>query len=65
VSPPRRGELTQAEVRARWEKYKELRAVQQGRVYYLSDDFLTIPGPRFPQALKKLAQVVHAERPLS
>ncbi len=48
-----------AEVRRDWEKVGTVAAVRNGRVHVLTEDFITIPGPRFVQLLEKLAEIIH------
>lgn len=44
-----------------WQKLSRLKALQNHRIYLLSQDYMNIPGPRFWQALEQFAQVIHPE----
>lgn len=46
-----------AEIVAAWRSLAELRAVQTGRVFVVSDDYVTIPGPRFVKTLARFAEI--------
>lgn len=37
--------------------FKDLKAVRNNNVYYINDDFASIPGPRFPKLLAKIANL--------
>lgn len=50
------------EIVTAWQAFPHLRAVQAGRVYVVSDDYVTIPGPRFIQTLEKFADLLAANR---
>jgi ABC-type Fe3+-hydroxamate transport system substrate-binding protein len=38
-----------------------LRAVREGSIHFLTDDYLLIPGVRVAQTVKKLARIIHPE----
>ena len=42
--------------------WKELKAVQAGRVYTVDDDLISRPGPRLGQALEQVARVLYPQR---
>jgi iron complex transport system substrate-binding protein len=44
-----------------WAKLREVSAVKTGRVHLFTDDFDTVPGPRFILTLEKMARVIHPE----
>jgi iron complex transport system substrate-binding protein len=44
-----------------WNVLTRVRAVESGRVYVLTEDFVSIPGPRFILILEKLSRVLHPE----
>lgn len=46
---------------ADWHAVRGLRAAAAGRVFVFTEDYVTIPGPRFVLLLKKLARVMHPE----
>jgi iron complex transport system substrate-binding protein len=46
-----------------WNVLASLAAVKHGRVHALTDDFVTIPGPRFILALERVARLLHPEAP--
>ncbi len=39
--------------------WSEMPAVQNGRVYVIDDDIVTIPGPRLISALEQMAEILH------
>jgi iron complex transport system substrate-binding protein len=43
-----------------WRQFPELPAVQQGRVVVLSDDYASIPGPRYITLAERLSKVICA-----
>jgi len=44
-----------------WEKLPMLPAVKLGNIYFLSDDFLLIPGIRVDQTVRRMAELLHPE----
>ncbi len=44
-----------------WASLPDLQAYQKQRIYILTQDYLTIPGPRVGQALMDLARCIHPE----
>lgn len=48
-------------LRADWRAMSDLAAVRQGRIVYLDEDFLLIPGPRIAQIAECLARAIHPE----
>ncbi|MDC0357747.1 helical backbone metal receptor [Oligoflexia bacterium] len=42
-----------------WSKLSHLDAVKNKRVYLLKDDFISIPGPRYVEALKRFVGILH------
>jgi iron complex transport system substrate-binding protein len=44
-----------------WANLPEVSAVKTGRVHFFTDDFDTVPGPRFILTLEKMARVIHPE----
>lgn len=42
-----------------WGAFPELPAVQNGRVFSVSDDYASIPGPRYMQLVEKIAALLH------
>lgn len=44
-----------------WEALPALRAVKDGNVHILGDDFVVVPGPRFILLLERIASIVHPE----
>jgi len=46
-------------IRRAWANWKSIPAVAKGRVYILTEPYLTIPGPRMGLAAEKLAEVIH------
>jgi iron complex transport system substrate-binding protein len=54
-------EVTAAEAAADWSAVSDLRAVREGRVHILLDDFVVIPGPRIVDTVKTVAELLHPE----
>jgi iron complex transport system substrate-binding protein len=48
---------------ASWHALPTLRAVQTGRVYVFTHDFLPVPGPRLLRFVGELARALHPEAP--
>ncbi len=44
-----------------WQSLPELKAVQAGRVYLLTEQYAFIPGPRFLKLARRLAELIHPE----
>jgi iron complex transport system substrate-binding protein len=41
--------------------YDQLKAVQNGHVYAIVDDLVTLPGPRTVEGLEQMAKIIHPE----
>lgn len=54
-------EVTAAEAAADWNAVSDLRAVREGRVHILVEDFVVIPGPRIVDTVKRVAELLHPE----
>lgn len=52
-------EADAARSRAAWAALASIPAVRSGRIYFLSGDYLVIPGSRVPRAAEAFARVVH------
>jgi ABC-type Fe3+-hydroxamate transport system substrate-binding protein len=52
-------EARKAAVRALWKKYPALKAVVNGRVYSVAEDYLVVPGPRVVAAARAFARMLH------
>ena len=50
-------------LRRAWDNLSLLRAVKHRRVYVLSDDYMTVPGPRFVEALERFAEILSNAQP--
>ncbi len=50
-----------AESLAFWRSLPRLRAVGEGRVHLVADDWAVVPGPRFVLLLEELARILHPE----
>lgn len=44
-----------------WASLSSVSAVKNHRIYHFSQDYMVIPGPRFPRVLEKFAQAIHPE----
>jgi iron complex transport system substrate-binding protein len=42
-----------------WNVLRSLRAVRSNRVYVFTEDFLSVPGPRFVRFTESVARVIH------
>ena len=47
-----------AHVRGFWSRFPTVPAVREGRIIVLSDDFASIPGPRYIELAEKVSQVI-------
>jgi iron complex transport system substrate-binding protein len=48
-----------ARSREAWAALASIPAVKSGRIYFLSGDYLVIPGPRLPRAAEAFARAIH------
>jgi iron complex transport system substrate-binding protein len=46
-------------VRRDWLSLSKISAIKNNRLFFLTDEADTVPGPRFPQTLEKLSQAFH------
>ncbi|MCS7305569.1 MAG: helical backbone metal receptor [Thermoguttaceae bacterium] len=53
--------LSREQILADWQSLAGLRAVREGRVYVLDEDFVFRPSPRFILLVEKLAPLLHPE----
>jgi iron complex transport system substrate-binding protein len=44
-----------------WRTLSSIPAVRNGRIHFLSGDYLVVPGPRFAQATEAFARVLHPD----
>jgi ABC-type Fe3+-hydroxamate transport system substrate-binding protein len=44
-----------------WNKLSILTAVKKGKIYFLADDYLLIPGVRVAQTAEHLGRIIHPE----
>lgn len=54
-------DLTIEEVAADWLELGDVRAVRDGRVHVLLDDYVVIPGPRIVMTVRTVAELLHPE----
>jgi iron complex transport system substrate-binding protein len=47
--------------RRQWDLLRPLKAVKTDRVYVFTEDFLSVPGPRFVRFAETLARALHRE----
>ena len=45
-----------------WERWKDIPAVRNGKIYFIDPDLINRPGPRIVEGLEKLAVMIHPER---
>lgn len=56
------GEMkAKASALADWQQLPGVDAVSAGKIFYLAEDFITVPGPRFILLLEKLGKLLHPE----
>jgi len=53
--------LTQAEIQRAWSGMPSLTVVKTHRLYLFTDDYMSIPGPRFVKTLRQFAETLHPE----
>jgi iron complex transport system substrate-binding protein len=46
-----------------WSALRSIPAVRDGRIHFLTGDYLVVPGPRLAQATEAFAQAIHGVRP--
>lgn len=61
IFPDGISEGNRALLRQDWNRMATLPAVKNGRIYYLTDDFILIPGVRIGQTARKFAALFHPE----
>ncbi len=44
-----------------WRARTSVRAVREGRVHILGQDYVVVPGPRFVDLLEDMAEIIHSE----
>ena len=54
-------ETTPEQIAADWQSLAQLRAVREGRLRVIVNEYAVIPGPRFILTLERLAQAIHPE----
>lgn len=57
--------LSEAEMRQRvedWQAMPTLPAVRQGCIYFLTDDYIVVPGPRVGRIAERFAELLHPEK---
>lgn len=53
--------LDRERVRAEWDGLTELRAVRDGRVAVLDQDYMVVPGPRIAEAVEAMTRAIHPQ----
>lgn len=61
VPLPKGKGLKAADILNEWRGLTEVRAVREGRVYVLGNDYVTIPGPRFILLLEDMRKLIHTD----
>jgi iron complex transport system substrate-binding protein len=56
------GAINAAALRRQWNRLDSVRAVRNGRVYVLTGEFLSVPGPRFARVAETIARSLRGER---
>lgn len=62
MAPPEPIAIDSHKILGAWQSLPMLKAVKSKRVYVVSDDFASIPGPRFVDLLERFAKLLHPER---
>ena len=44
-----------------WKKLPPMPAIKSDNIYYLTNDYLLIPGPRMGKTVKRFAEIIHPE----
>jgi len=58
-----RDDVVKRDLDAMWKRYLSVPAVRNGRVFVLSEDFASIPGPRYIQLAELLVRKINATTP--
>ncbi len=53
--------ISKADALADWRGLADLRAVENGRVHVLTENFVVIPGPRIVETVRTFAELLHPE----
>jgi iron complex transport system substrate-binding protein len=61
VSPVQKENHSQSAILADWEELRQLKAVKDHRVLVFSEDYDSVPGPRFIHLVEDLARALHPE----
>ncbi len=60
--PDLAGEADRESMLELWRRKSEVRAVREGRVYILGEDYTVVPGPRFIRLLEDMVRILHGEK---
>ena len=44
-----------------WRSMPSLPAVRDGRIHFLTEDYMLLPGPRVVESARRIAEVLHPE----
>ncbi len=61
ISKPRQGTLPREQILGDWNQLPQIEAVRRGQVYLIDEDYAFIPGPRFVQFARRLAELLHPQ----
>jgi iron complex transport system substrate-binding protein len=59
VDPTDAEKVSREKILNSWAAFPRVDAVKQGRIYLFTEDFASIPGPRFVEVLGKFAELLH------
>ena len=59
--PDAKGDDARSRLASHWLSLPSIEAVDDGRVYIFTEDYVVVPGPRFILLLEELARVLHPE----
>lgn len=61
IVPAEKNPLDSQIIKRQWKHFSQIDAVKNDRIYVLSEDYMTIPGPRFILALEKIARIINPD----
>ncbi len=62
VAPEVKERLSEEDLKRIWGKFRTISAVKSGRIHLLAEDFMSVPGPRFPLVLSKFLEILWKEK---
>lgn len=62
VHNTQRPDVNNGIVMKQWQKFSDVRAVKNNKVYILGEKYMVIPGPRFILTLEKISEVINQKK---